>query len=82
LEHTELSNLIDKITETLMSPSVAMKSEDDPYIWLYYRSYKFRVPSKQRMIYILLLGVRLSEVINHELPSMRKPHGKEWQEEA
>src|SRR3989338_2996201 len=40
LEHPELSGIIDKITETLMSPSIVMKSEDDPYVWLYYRPYK------------------------------------------
>ena len=37
LEHPELSNPIDKITETLMSPFVVMKNEDDHYVWLYYR---------------------------------------------
>ena len=40
LEHPELSNPIDKITETLMSPFVVMKNEDDHYVWLYYRPYK------------------------------------------
>ncbi len=41
LEHPELFNPLDKIKETLMLPSIVIKSEDDPYVWLYYRPYKF-----------------------------------------
>jgi len=39
-DHLELLKPLDKIEETLMFPSVVIKSEDDPYVWLYYRPYK------------------------------------------
>ncbi len=36
-DHQELSNPASKIEEALMFPLIVMKSEDDEYVWLYYR---------------------------------------------
>ena len=41
LEHQELIGSLDKLQETLMFPSNVIKSEDDPYVWLYYRPYRY-----------------------------------------
>ncbi|MEK6887744.1 MAG: hypothetical protein AABX14_02240 [Candidatus Aenigmatarchaeota archaeon] len=41
VDHPEMLKPTDKIEETLTFPSIVIKSEDDPYVWLYYRPYKY-----------------------------------------
>ena len=56
-DHPELLKPVGKIEETLIFPSAVLKSEDDPYVWLYYRPY--RIFPKQRSF--LLVVVKISD---------------------
>lgn len=58
-DHPELLDPMDKIEETLMFPSVVIKSEDDSYVWLYYRPYK--VFPKQRSFLLVIAKINNGE---------------------
>lgn len=56
IDHPELLKPIDKIEETLMFPSIVIKSEDDPYVWLYYRPYKVFPRQKSFLLVIVKIS--------------------------
>ena len=58
LEHIELPKPLNKIEETLMFPSVIIKSGDDPYVWLYYKPYKF---DRQKSFLLIIVKIRNGE---------------------
>ena len=55
-DHPELLKPTGKIEETLMFPSIVIKSEDDPYVWLYYRPYKVFTRQKSFLLVIVKIS--------------------------
>jgi len=58
-DHPEVLGPADKIEETLMFPSVVIKSEDDPYVWLYYKPYT--VFPKQKSFLVVIIKISNGE---------------------
>lgn len=56
IDHPELLHPVDKIEETLMFPSIVIKSVDDPYVWLYYRPYKIFGRQKSFLLVIIKIS--------------------------
>lgn len=54
-DHPELFEPLNKIEETLMFPSAVIKSEDDPYVWLYYRPYE--AVEKQKSFLVVIVKI-------------------------
>ena len=57
-DHPELLKPVDKIEETLMFPSAVIKSEDDDYVWLYYRPYQ---TLKQKSFLLVIVKISNGE---------------------
>ena len=55
-DHPELQKPVDKIEETLMFPSTVIKSDDDPYVWLYYRPYRIFPRQKSFLLVIVKIS--------------------------
>ena len=55
-DHPEILKPTDKIGETLMFSSTVIKSEDDPYVWLYYRPYRAFVGQKSFLLVIVKIS--------------------------
>jgi len=74
-EHSEFLNPLDKIEETLIFPSAVIKSEDDPYVWLYYKPYKFGIEKS-----FLLIIVKISNGEGFVITSFytNKITGSKW----
>lgn len=56
IDHTELIKPVEKIEETLMFPSTVIKSEDDPYTWLYYRPYNVFLQQETFLLIIVKIS--------------------------